>query len=92
MSKELSCLRECWLNLNLRVYNYLSNVRNLEVAMELRLTEKEEELLQELLQDHQKHLLHEINKADHHEFKTGLRNRYTMVEGIIKKLQTVHSV
>ncbi len=42
--------------------------------MELRLTDKEEELLRELLQDHHKHLLHEINKADHHEFKTGLRN------------------
>jgi len=60
--------------------------------MELRLTDKEEELLLELLQDHQKHLLHEINKADHHEFKAGLRKRCTMVEGIIEKLQTVHSV
>ena len=37
--------------------------------MELRLTDKEEELLRELLEEHQKHLLHEINKADHHEFK-----------------------
>jgi len=64
----------------------------MEVAMELRLTDKEEELLLELLQDHQKHLLHEINKADHHEFKVGLRNRCTMVEGIIERLQTVRSV
>jgi hypothetical protein len=63
-----------------------------EVAMELRLTDKEEELLRELLQEHEKHLLHEINKADHHEFKTGLRNRCTMVEGLIEKLQAVHSV
>jgi hypothetical protein len=64
----------------------------LEVAMELRLTEKEEELLRELLQEHHKHLLHEINKADHHEFKTSLRKRCTMVEGIIEKLQAVHAV
>jgi hypothetical protein len=64
----------------------------MEVAMELRLTDKEEELLRELLQDHYKHLLHEINKADHHEFKTSLRSRCAMVEGIIEKLQTVHSV
>lgn len=55
--------------------------------MELRLTDKEAELLLELLQDHQQHLLHEINKADHHEFKTGLRNRYTTVEGLLDKLQ-----
>lgn len=60
--------------------------------MELRLSDKEEELLRELLQEHQKHLLHEINKADHHEFKSSLRRRYTMVEGLIEKLQLVHSV
>jgi hypothetical protein len=60
--------------------------------MELRLTEKEEELLLEVLQEHHKHLLHEINRADHHEFKTGLRNRCTTVEGIIERLQTVHAV
>ncbi len=60
--------------------------------MELRLTDKEEELLRELLQDHHKHLIHEINKADHHEFKSTLRHRCTMVEGLIDKLQMVHSV
>ncbi len=60
--------------------------------MELRLTEKEQDLLRELLLDHQKHLLHEINKAAHHEFKTGLRNRYTMVDEILNKLQTKHWV
>ena len=60
--------------------------------MELRLTEKEEELLREILPDHQKHLLHEINRADHHEFKTVLRNRCTVVEGLIDKLQAVHAV
>ena len=64
----------------------------MEVAMELRLTDKEEELLLELLQDHQKHLLHEINKAHYHEFKAGLRNRCIMLEQIIEKLQTVCSV
>lgn len=60
--------------------------------MELRLTGKEEDLLLELLEEHQKHLLHEINKADHHEFKTSLRNRCTLVEAMIEKLQAVHSV
>ena len=60
--------------------------------MELRLTDKEEELLLELLQDQHKHLLHEINKAHHHEFKAGLRNRCIMLEQIIEKLQAVCSV
>jgi hypothetical protein len=63
-----------------------------EVAMELRLTEEEEELLLELLREQHKHLLHEINKAHHHDFKVGLRTRCTMVEDIIEKLQAVHSV
>jgi hypothetical protein len=56
------------------------------------LTDKEQALLRELLLDHQKHLLHEINKAAHHEFKAGLRNRYTMVDEILNKLQTEHCV
>jgi hypothetical protein len=63
----------------------------LEVAMETRLTEKEEELLRELLQEHHKHLLHEINKAHHHDFKITLRDRCVMVEGLIDKMQPVHA-
>jgi len=57
--------------------------------MELRLTDKEEELLMEVLHEQQKHLLHEIAKADHHEFKTTLRHRCTLLEGIIEKVQAV---
>jgi hypothetical protein len=64
----------------------------MEADMELRLTEKEEELLQELLEEDHKHLLREINKAHHREFKTNLRHRCTMVEDIIEKLQVVHAV
>lgn len=45
-----------------KAYNYRSNSKYLEVAMELRLTDKEEELLREILQEHHKHLLHEINR------------------------------
>jgi hypothetical protein len=55
--------------------------------MELRLTAEEEELLLNLLQEHQTHLLREIAKAHHHEFKTGLRNRCTVLETILDKLQ-----
>ncbi len=60
--------------------------------MELRLTEHEHELLQQFLQEQHKHLLHEIAKADHHEFRTALRHRCTTLEGILNKLnQPVHS-
>jgi hypothetical protein len=64
-----------------------------EVAMmELRLTAEEEELLLDLLQEHQTHLLREIAKADHYEFRDGLRNRCTVLEAILDKLQApVHS-
>lgn len=59
--------------------------------MMLRLTENEEELLRELLQEHHKHLLHEINKASHREFKADLRNRCAAVEAMMEKLQAVHA-
>ncbi len=55
--------------------------------MELRLTTEEEDLLRDLLREHHTHLLREIAKADHHEFRKGLRNRCTMLEAIIDKLQ-----
>jgi len=60
--------------------------------MELRLTDSEHELLLQLLQEQHKHLLHEIAKADHHEFRTALRHRCTALEGIMEKLKApVHS-
>ncbi|MGB8770480.1 MAG: hypothetical protein WCC92_12740 [Candidatus Korobacteraceae bacterium] len=55
--------------------------------MELQLTTEEEELLLSLLQEQQTHLLREIAKAHHHEFKAGLRNRCTLLETILDKLQ-----
>lgn len=54
--------------------------------MELRLTAEEEDLLRELLQEHQTHLLREIAKADHHEFRDRLRDRCTVLEAILDKL------
>lgn len=60
--------------------------------MELRLTDNEHALLLQLLQEQQKHLLHEIAKADHHEFKTALRQHLTVLEGLIERLKApVHS-
>jgi hypothetical protein len=60
--------------------------------MELRLTAEEEDLLRDLLQEHQTHLLREIAKADHHEFRAGLRRRCTVLEAILDKMQApVHA-
>lgn len=55
--------------------------------MELRLTDNEHELLLELLTEQHKHLLHEINKAHHHDAKTFLRQRCTTVEDILQRLK-----
>ena len=55
--------------------------------MELRLTDKEHELLVELLTDQQKHLLHEINKAHFRDAKNMLRQRCTTVEEILQRLK-----
>jgi hypothetical protein len=57
-----------------------------DAMMELRLTAEEEDLLRDLLQEYQTHLLREIAKADHHEFRDGLRNRFNVLEAILDKL------
>jgi len=60
--------------------------------MELRLTDQEHDLLLELLQEQHKHLLHDIAKADHHQFRQALRDRCTALEGVLEKLRApVHS-
>jgi len=61
--------------------------------MEMRLTEKEHTLLLEVLQEHHKHLLHEIAKADHHEFKMALHHRCDTLEEIMRKMhEPVHAM
>jgi hypothetical protein len=55
--------------------------------MELRLTDKEHELLLELLTEQHKHLLHEINKAHYRDAKQALRTRCTMVEDMLQRLR-----
>ena len=55
--------------------------------MEVRLSEEERELLLEVLQEQHKHLLREIAKAHHYECKTTLRQRCTVLEGIMHNVQ-----
>ncbi len=61
--------------------------------MELQLTRQEHETLLEFLRERHRHLLHEIAKTDHHEFRATLRHRCTELEHIIEKLeQPVHAL
>lgn len=55
--------------------------------MELQLTESELDLLIQILEERQTHFLHEIAKAEHHEFKHGLRKRCELLENILDRLK-----
>ena len=59
----------------------------LEAAMELRLTVEEQQLLAEILSKHQRELMREIAHTDHHEFKSRLRERARLLEGVLEKLR-----
>jgi len=54
--------------------------------MELTLTSSEAELLLEILEEHQRGLLREIAKADHHEFKHTLKDKEVLIESMVDKL------
>ena len=55
--------------------------------MELTLSAEEQELLLEILEDDYRGLLWEIARANHREFKHGLKTRAEMLEAIIRKLE-----
>ena len=54
--------------------------------MELRLTVEEQQLLAEILRQHQRELSLEISHTDHHDFKARLRARAQTLEGVLEKL------
>jgi hypothetical protein len=57
-----------------------------EAAMELRLSLEEEHLVAEILRQYQRELALEIAHTDRHDFKTTLRHRALVLEGILEKL------
>ena len=59
--------------------------------MELHLTAQEQELLGEILRQHQRGLLLEISHAGHHDFKVALRDRARLLEGLLEKLDVPES-
>jgi mevalonate kinase len=54
--------------------------------MELRMTLEEQQLMAEILKQHQRELMLEISHTDHHEFKSRLRERARLLEGLLEKL------
>ncbi|HEX9119078.1 MAG TPA: hypothetical protein VF840_00910 [Terriglobales bacterium] len=54
--------------------------------MELQLTLQEEQLVAEVLRHYQRELRLEISHTDHHEFKSRLRERAQVLEGVLEKL------
>ena len=56
--------------------------------MTIELTQAEHELLVTLLQERERELLHEISKADVHEFRRELREKEVVLEELLRKLKT----
>jgi vacuolar-type H+-ATPase subunit E/Vma4 len=54
--------------------------------MKLELTETEHDLLVTLLQERQRELLHEISKAEIHDFRRSLQDRERVLESLLQKL------
>ncbi len=54
--------------------------------MELKLTVDEEQLVAEILRNHQRELRLEISHTDHQIFKSRLRERARLLEAVLEKL------
>jgi len=54
--------------------------------MELKLSEDEQDLLTEILEERHRELLLEISRTDHHDFKIILQRRIQHVESMLENL------
>jgi hypothetical protein len=57
----------------------------------LLLNDIEQQLLLELLDSQRRELLHEIHHTDDRDYRQSLKEREDVIEGLLKKLQTVPS-
>jgi hypothetical protein len=55
--------------------------------MELELTQNERDLLLEILEEHDRGLIREIARAEHLEFRDELKNKETLLQSILNRLQ-----
>ena len=54
--------------------------------MNLEITEEERELLNEIFEEKQKHMIHELNHTDTIEFERMLKKKIEVLEGLMRKL------
>ena len=54
--------------------------------MNLEITEEERELLHEIFEEKQKHMIHELNHTDTLNFERMLKKKIEVLEGLMRKL------
>ncbi len=54
--------------------------------MNLEITEEERELLNEIFEEKQKHMIHELNHTDTLNFERMLKKKVEVLEGLMRKL------
>jgi len=54
--------------------------------MNLEITEEERELLNEIFEEKQKHMIHELNHTDTLNFERILKKKIEVLEGLMRKL------
>jgi len=54
--------------------------------MNLEITEEERELLNEIFEEKQKHMIHELNHTDTLNFERMLKKKSEVLEGLMRKL------
>jgi hypothetical protein len=54
--------------------------------MNLEITEEERELLNEVFEEKQKHMIHELNHTDTLNFERMLKKKIEVLEGLMRKL------
>ena len=60
--------------------------------MELRLNDQERRLLLEILEGRHSNLIHEIARTDHRDFKHELQARCSVIEDILRKVQSQENI
>jgi len=58
----------------------------IDAALSLALSEKERELLEEILEERHRTLLMEIAHTEHHDFKVVLRKKAELLESILERI------
>ena len=57
--------------------------------MDLRLSAEEAEFLREVLEERHNELFREISRAQHHHFKTALRQKEALLNSVLNRLSTL---